>query len=72
MKNVIEKGNGLDGADLPVYPPSRSGAGSLRAESRFVLGSFKQQLRQREQQLKSEFALSQTLSGLFRLVKFVL
>ena len=72
MKNVIEKGNGLDRADLPVYPPPVPGPVPCEQSLRLSLGSFKQQLRLREQQLKSEFALPQTLSGLFRLVKFVL
>ena len=72
MKNVVEKGSGLDGADLPVYPPPVPGPVPYEQSLRLSLGSFKQQLRLREQQLKSEFALPQTLSGLFRLVKFVL
>ena len=74
VKNVIEKGNGLDlGADLRVYPPPLvPGPVPCEQSLRLSLGSFKQQLRLREQQLKSEFALPQTLLGLFRLVKFVL
>ena len=58
----------------PRIPPPPPVPGPVPCEQslRLSLGNFKQQLRLREQQLKSEFALPQTLSGLFRLVKFVL
>ena len=56
----------------PPPPPLVPGPVPCEQSLRLSLGSFKQQLRLREQQLKSEFALPQTLLGLFRLVKFVL
>ena len=43
------EGNGLDGADLPVYPPPVPGPVPCEQSLRLSLGSFKQQLQLREQ-----------------------